>query len=139
MYTWDNVYGYDKEFRMHLAKHPNRSWAVILQQAWSIKLRDRLGQREIGASHYGGAPSSSNFQGDARKGNRTSGTGEPCRRYNKGKCTFGARCKYDHRCAYEPCGKFGHFILNCRKLQADRERTNTRKDVTMVAVQPKHA
>ena len=38
LYTWDNVYSYDKEFRTHLAKHPERSWSVILQQAWSMKL-----------------------------------------------------------------------------------------------------
>ena len=32
-YVWDNVYLYDKEFRMHLSKHPQRSWSVILQHA----------------------------------------------------------------------------------------------------------
>ena len=32
-YTWDNVYMYDKDFRMHLARHPKRSWSVILQQS----------------------------------------------------------------------------------------------------------
>ena len=29
----------DKDFRIHLAKFPNRSWAIILQQAWSVRLR----------------------------------------------------------------------------------------------------
>ena len=38
-YVWDNVYAYDKEFRMHVARHhPQRSWSVILQQAWSMRL-----------------------------------------------------------------------------------------------------
>ena len=32
-YTWDNVYTYDCEFRMHLGSFPERSWAIILQQA----------------------------------------------------------------------------------------------------------
>lgn len=36
-YVWDNVYAYDKEFRLHLSSHPQRSWAIILQQAWSMK------------------------------------------------------------------------------------------------------
>ena len=36
---------------------------------------------------------------------------------------------FDHKCAYEPCGKFGHNILNCRKLAADKERqSNKRKE-----------
>ena len=34
-FVWDNVYAYDKEFRRHISRYPSRSWAVILQQAWS--------------------------------------------------------------------------------------------------------
>ena len=41
-FTWDNVYTYNKEFRMHIANFPNRSWAIILQQAWRMCLKDRL-------------------------------------------------------------------------------------------------
>ena len=41
-YVWDNVYTYDKEFRLHMVRNPRRSWSVILQQAWSLRLRDRL-------------------------------------------------------------------------------------------------
>ena len=42
-FTWDNVYMYDKEFRIHMGNHPMRSWTVILQHAWNLKMRDRLG------------------------------------------------------------------------------------------------
>ena len=41
-FTWNNVYTYDKEFRMHLSNYPHHSWAVILQQAWSMYLKDRI-------------------------------------------------------------------------------------------------
>ena len=41
-YIWDNVYHYDKEFRHHISRHPTWSWAVILQQAWTIILKDRV-------------------------------------------------------------------------------------------------
>ena len=41
-YLWDNVYTYDKEFRMHMANYPNRNWSVILQQAWTMYLKDRI-------------------------------------------------------------------------------------------------
>ena len=37
-FVWENVYTYDKEFRMHLSNYPQRSWAIILQQAWSMYL-----------------------------------------------------------------------------------------------------
>ena len=41
-YTWDNVYEYDREFRHHISRHPTRSWAIILQQVWTMILKDRL-------------------------------------------------------------------------------------------------
>ena len=37
-FTWENIYAYDRESRMHIARHPERSWVVILQQAWAIRL-----------------------------------------------------------------------------------------------------
>lgn len=40
-YVWDNVYAYDRDFRLHLAENPTRSWAIILQQAWSMRLKDK--------------------------------------------------------------------------------------------------
>ena len=51
-YTWDNVYGYDKEFKLHLSKHPERSWSVILQQAWLMRLKDRLSRSEYQEDGY---------------------------------------------------------------------------------------
>ena len=42
-----------------------------------------------------------------------------CRRFNRGRCTFGKTCRYEHRCTY--CFKFGHGFHNCRKAAADRK------------------
>ena len=94
-YQWDNVYAYDHEFRQHIGRHPSRTWSVILQQAWTMLLKDRIKQHD----------------GPHR---RTGGKGEPCRRFNRGKCAFGLSCKYDHRCAVKKCGKFGHGAHMCR-------------------------
>ena len=41
-FIWDNVYLYDKDFRLHMARNPERNWGVIPQQAWSLRMRDRL-------------------------------------------------------------------------------------------------
>ena len=75
MYVWDNVYSYDKEFHMHLSKHPNRSSSVILQQAWSMKLKDRLVHRDFqhGSGHGGNFNHS--HQGGDKRGGRNSGGG----------------------------------------------------------------
>ena len=45
---------------------------------------------------------------------------ELCKQYNRGHCKFGANCKFEHKCSY--CNKFGHTVLVCRKLIADKER-----------------
>ena len=104
-FAWDNVYLYDKEFRMHLSNYPQRSWAVILQQAWSMYLKDRI---------WGGSNNDEFKSGGAnpRRGRR-----EPCKRFNKGLCTAGVSCKFDHRCTVKECGKWGHGARICRKCQ----------------------
>ena len=38
---------------------------------------------------------------------------EPCKRYNKGKCTYGSACRYEHCCSERKCGKFGHGAHIC--------------------------
>ena len=90
---------YDKEFRMHLGAFPDRSWAIILQQTWSMYLKDRV-----------------NFNNNQnRSWNRSAkgGKKEVCRRYNKGLCTSRRNCNYEHKCL--ECGKFGHGAHICHK------------------------
>ena len=98
---WENVYHYDKEFRMHISKFPQRSWSVILQQAWSMCLKDRV-KNDDGKTlgNVGG-----NVQTGVKRREKIS---EPCKRYNRGKCTYGKNCIYEHRCSVTKCRKFGH-------------------------------
>ena len=93
-YYWDNVYLYDHEFRFHMSKHPQRSWAVILQQAWNLRLKDKIRHE--------------NFSGEKTKFKSK----EVCKCFNRGKCHLGSSCKYDHHCL--GCGKFGHGEHICR-------------------------
>ena len=95
-YIWDNVYNYDKEFRHHISRYLNRVWNVILQQAWTMILKDRLR-----VDHSG------NDKNNKRDR-------EPCHRFNKGKCNFGLACRFDHRCSVPKCGKFGQGAHICR-------------------------
>ena len=104
-FHWDNVYRYDKLFRMHMEQNPTRSWGIILQQAWALCLKDKLNV---------GTQSQENFRmADSRERKP-----KPCYKFNKGKCTYGTSCKFEHRCLV--CSKFGHGSHNCRRFQ-DRE------------------
>ena len=96
-YAWDNVYNYDKEFRAHIGNYPNHSWAIILQQAWSMCLKDKIANPNLSG-----------------KPNGKGGKREICKHFNRGQCTAGGRCQFDHRCL--GCGKFGHGIhISCNK------------------------
>ena len=122
-YMWDNVYRYDVDFHLHMAAFPKRSWAIILQQAWSLRLKDKLKFTE---TRFSGTPSKND-----------DGWGNLCKRFNKGKCTFEPGCRFEHRCKY--CKKFGHGIHVCRKLKMDRNNANNansnRTEPSTVAVQ----
>ena len=108
-YTWENVYGYDKAFRIHISEYPERSWGVILQQAWNMRLNDRIRRDGTG-------PSSSGGQRATRK--------EPCRRFQRGNCSYGINCIYDHRCNI--CNKWGHGAHICRRRSGYNEGENRR-------------
>ena len=85
-----------------------RSWSVILQQAWNLRLRDRHQEQANKNYHKGGK----------RK--------DHCWRFNRGRCTYGDRCKFDHRCAI--CRKHGHGAHNCHKGGDDkRDRDRDRE------------
>ena len=94
------MYFYDKEFRMHISKFCQCNWAIILQQAWSMCLKDKVRQ----------------FGDDNRPAKNVKKGGEPCCRFNKGKCTYGSSCKFDHRCSVKKCSKFGHRAHICRMM-----------------------
>lgn len=96
MYQWDNVYTYDKEFRIHMSHYPQRNWSIILQQAWSMYLNDKISNRDRNSD----SPSTGKIK-------------EICDRYNWGKCQNGYSCKYKHCCKI--CKKLGHGVHICRK------------------------
>ena len=116
-YTWNNIYAYDKDFQLHMARNPDRSWAIILQQAWNMRLVDKIGRSE-------GAYAANQGSNIGHSGEGGSKVSELCHKFNRGKCTHGANCKYEHRCSYS--FKFGHQILVCRKASADKARGETR-------------
>ena len=118
-FVWDNVYTYDKEFRMHMASFPHCNWSIILQQAWSMCLKDKINCDDNGRvqSPVGSFVTTSHNTSKFQKSN------ENCKRFNKGKCPNGPSCKYQHRC--DECGKFGHGIHICHKRKQNNSTNSS--------------
>ena len=53
-YQWENVYLYNKDFRIHLSNHPTRSWAIILQQSWTLCMKDKVRNGGFSGNNYHG-------------------------------------------------------------------------------------
>ena len=114
-YKWSNVYRYDIDFRIHMSRNPLRSWSVILQLSWSLRLKEKLRLDEHRDDRYG-------------NGDRGKTRQDICWRYNRGRCTYGNSCKFDHKCSV--CLKFGHGAHNCRRASGEygRSERNDRND-----------
>ena len=112
-FQWDDVYCYDREFRIHMGEFPERNWGIILQQAWALYMRNPFRKNDY-------------RQNESTSGMPKSGNEYPrkvCFKYNRGKCSFGNKCKFDHHCGI--CGKRGHGAFNCRKAIDFEDRKNS--------------
>ena len=99
-YVWENVAMYDFYFRKLMEKHPERSWARTHTQLWSLTMKEHQSFRS-------GANGNGKGQGKSGKSLREI----CCFRYNKGKCTRGDGCRFEHRCSQ--CGSYDHIYLAC--------------------------
>ena len=112
-YSWENVYSYDKDFRLHMAKFPSRNWGIILQQAWTLRMRDRVDKGARSGQYV-----TNNKAGESHNG----GQKKTCWKYNSGNCTFGVGCDYEHKCLI--CGKYGHGAHIVRKAGVGKGNVN---------------
>ena len=105
-FSWDCVANYDYTFRQLMAEYPQRSWAKIYSQVWNLNLctpQSRAG------------PSTGQAYSKSRE---TQGI---CWRYNKNKCKYGQKCRFDHRCSN--CGLRGHPSYTCNKRRGSSSKS----------------
>ena len=115
-YVWPDCYRYDVDFRLFMAKHPERSWSIVLQKAWHMQLNEKISRSDHPGRNGFDRGGRNQYRGG--NSNNSGSSNDHCRRFNRGRCTYGATCRYEHRCSH--CNKFGHGIHNCRKYIADK-------------------
>ena len=113
-YVWDNVAQYDYIFRQLMGAHPERSWANIYQQMWSLSMREPL-LRGGGFSYNG---NNGNHSSHSQYGGNNMSLKERRRKYcwkfNKNR-PHESDCKYEHKCKF--CDAPTHGIYICPKKQ----------------------
>ena len=98
---------------MHMATHPEWNWGIILQQAWALCIKNPIRQARTGGR-----------QDNDGGNNKHQENKKVCFQYNRGKCTYGYRCKFDHCCGI--FGKRGHGAFNCKRAIDDKSREGNR-------------
>ena len=107
-FIWDNVYTYDCKFRRIIEKYPYRRCNVICQQGWSLYLKEKF------------EPRVASNQGNGKKKFKKGDPNQPCWRFNKGKCSYGSGCRFEHKCAN--CGKTDHGTNLCTSSKKDKDK-----------------
>lgn len=115
MYPWENVFNYDIAMREIHTEHQDRLWGKICHHTWAVELGEPTQKTTFQNPNM-----SVNSQG-------TRGPRKICWRFNKGKCTFGASCEFDHRCAV--CGARGHGRSTCYKRGKNDKNKDNRRDI----------
>lgn len=103
-HPWENVYNYDIAFREIMTEQPGTHWGMISHQTWALQLGETTSRFGGNSMPVGHNPSKS-----------VTPEKKPCWKFNKGKCTHGEFCEFDHRCSH--CGKRGHGRHECFKRQ----------------------
>lgn len=104
-WIWENVFKYDKRHRKMMQTFPKRKWHVPYD----------AGKQELRVTHARNTSANNSKFKKSSAGNKSKK--DPCRNFNKGKCNYGAACRFDHRCSH--CGKYGHPATNCRAKERD--------------------
>ena len=114
-FSWSNVAHYDYVFRQLQSAKPFRSWAKTYTQMWNLTLNEPVRKFE---NKY--VNSNQNSNGTSTKKNT------PCWKFNKSTCTYGKRCKFEHRCSY--CDSFNHPYQHCPKKSGNGKKHDKNKE-----------
>ena len=118
-FVWENVAHYDFQFRKIMSDNPQRSWAKIHNQLWSLSMREAK-TNDRGSAHGSGAAKTAGRGGDGK---------EVCWRFNRGQCNK-KNCKFEHKCSF--CWLNNHPSINC-----NRRKQHSRDSDSGGAAQPK--
>ena len=94
-FSWPSVLLFDKEYRERQAMY-NFRWGVDCPHLSTVFLKERVstsGWKPKGAGAYGKQSSRGNVAASSE------GPRPFCKQFNRGACTYGTRCNFEHSCS----------------------------------------
>ena len=105
-YKWDNVAAYDYQFRQWMGRNPARNWGKTFGELWNLCLLAPVSGKV--PSHVGNPHNESQKKGYTY-----------CWKFNKGHCSYGPKCRFEHRCSY--CNSKSHGSSRCQRKNGKRD------------------
>ena len=116
-FSWDNVAYYDYYFRQMMSRKPQRSWAKVFTELWTLSMKDPINRNSNFGIHDSKSKQASRF-GDWRD--------NCCWHFNKNRCKKAANeCRFEHKCTY--CGTFNHSFANCNKRRRQSSKNGNKR------------
>ena len=112
-FTWESVAHYDFVVRHLQASRPHRNWGKTYMQMYM-----RIRSQEQHQQFRNTFERSHNTNQLSLNGSNTKTT---CWRFNKGNCSYGRECRFEHKCSY--CGSTNHGYYNCRRRSGGRRNS----------------
>ena len=119
VYIFIYLYLYDIIHRRLMGKNPNRSWSAIFLQALGVRLRDPLTR----PSAYQSNGNNNNVSLGTQPKPGRSKSKDVCWICNKGRCSYGQNCRFEHKCAN--CNRPRHPSSQYRKEKNNKEKDKT--------------
>ena len=110
-FKWDSVLAYDYQFCQYITEYPTMSWGIK--------------NAELYLEYFNGYTAlppkvPKNFS----PGNHPKGSGTLiCNNFNKGLCTWGKSCKFEHKCK-----STGHPAIKCHQHKQEKDKQKDKSD-----------
>ena len=113
-FKWDSVLPYDYQFCQYIVEYPTMSWGIKNAELYLECFNGYIALPPKVPKNFS-------------TGNHPKGSGTLiCNNFNKGLCTWGKSCKFEHKCF--KCKSMGHPTTKCHQHKQEKDKQKDKSD-----------